>query len=82
MNVHVWFYPSIGGLTYSHMPSCLTLSSCLIQDTYASRDWISVRLGTYTLYQAVRPSTNLHGNQCNLCTVAHDLKGPLLSDFI
>lgn len=34
---------------YSHMPSDLTTSSCLMHETYASRDWISVRLGTYLI---------------------------------
>lgn len=37
----------MGGLMYSQDPSDFTASSCLTEDTNASRDWISVRVGTW-----------------------------------
>ena len=40
-------YWSMGGLMYSYIGSDFTASSCLMHDTYAKRDWISVRFGTY-----------------------------------
>ena len=39
---------SMGGLMYSPWPPNLTSSNCLIQDTYASLDCTSPRLGTCT----------------------------------
>ena len=60
---------SMGGLMYSPWPPSLTSSNCLIQDTYASLDCTSPRLGTCTqththtpkekhmpLLQALKPS--------------------------
>ena len=40
-------YWSMGGRMYSYIGSDFTASSCLMHDTYAKRDWISVRFGTY-----------------------------------
>ena len=39
---------------YSYIGSDFTASSCLMHDTYAKRDWISVRFGTYKVRCKVR----------------------------
>ena len=63
-------YLSMGGLMYSHMPSDLTSSSCLMHETKASRDWISVSEGTWwerdTLHVNIIVYTvcTQHGERC------------------